>query len=68
MGSVGANQSNPEKTGTDKEGDDEKRTHIELPAPGNRACGSKNDPSPTFIKFGVQPSQIGDKYLGLNGR
>jgi len=68
MGSVCANQSNPEKTDTDKEGDNEKRTHIDLPTPRDWACGSENDPSPAFIKFGVQPSQIGDEYLGLNGR
>ena len=67
MGSVRANQSNQEKTGTDKEGNNEKRTHIELPTPRDWACGSENDPSPAFIKFRVQPSQIGDKYLSLNG-
>lgn len=68
MGSVRANQSNPEKTGTDKEGNNENRTHIKLPTPRDRTCRSENDPSPAFIKFGVQPSQIGDEYLGLNGR
>ena len=68
MGSVRANQSNPEKSSTDQERNNEKRTHIELPTPRDWTCGSENDPSPAFIKFGVQPSQIGDEYLRLNGR
>jgi hypothetical protein len=68
MGSVCSNQSDPEKTGTDKEGNNEKRTHKNLPTPRDWACGSENDSSPAFIKFGVQPSQIGDEYLSLNGR
>ena len=68
MGSVCATQSNPEKTNTDKEGNDEKRTHIDLPTPRDWACGSENDPSPAFIKFSVQPRQIGDENLGLAGR
>lgn len=67
MCSVRANQSNAKETGTDEEGDNEKRTHIDLPTPRDRACGSENDPSPTFIEFGVQPSQIGDEHLCLNG-
>ena len=65
MSPVCANQSNPEKTSTDEEGNNEKRTHIHLPTPGDWACGSENDPSPAFVKFGVQPRQIGDEYLGL---
>lgn len=65
MGSVCANQSHEKETDTDKERNNEKRTHIDLPTPRDRACGSENDPSPAFIKFGVQPGQIGDKYLRL---
>ena len=53
MGSVGTNQSNPEKTGTDNEGNNEKRTHIDFPTPRDWTCGSKNDSSPSFIEFGV---------------
>ena len=61
-------RSNPEKTETDKERNDEKRAHIDLPTPRDWTCGSENDSSPAFIKFGVQPSQIGDEYLCLNGQ
>lgn len=65
MGSVCANQSNPEKTCTDKEWNNEKGTHVDLPTPGDWACGGENNPSPTFVKFGIQPGQIGDEDLGL---
>ena len=37
MGAVCANQSNPEKTRTDNEGNDEKQTHVKLPTPGDWA-------------------------------
>ena len=55
MGTVCPCQSNPKKTGTDKEGNNKKQAHVHLPTPGDRACGSEYDPSPSFIKFGVQP-------------
>ena len=53
MGSVRANQSDTEKTDTDKEGNNEKRTQIDLPTPRDWTCGGKNDPSPAFIELGV---------------